>query len=100
MVEQRMSRRFWRHLIWQQPSLHMKPMRSISTGAVADWRNCDINLGERFRLLAGLTGRCPAAVKIGFRALTDSFGAERRIASAPDRETSLRSRPRRCMAGF
>jgi hypothetical protein len=35
-----------------------------------------------------------------FRALTDSIGAERRIASAPDWETSLRSRRRRCMGGI
>src|SRR2546425_3173878 len=80
------------------------PRRALSQSAgsatrVAFWRNCDINLGERLQASRGTHRPVSRGCETRFRALTDSFGAERRIASAPDRETSLRSRRRRCMAG-
>jgi hypothetical protein len=50
----------------------------LQGGAVAFWRNCDINLGERFQASRGTHRPVSRGCENRFRALTDSVGAERR----------------------
>ena len=45
---------------------------------VVIWRNCDIKLGERFQASRGTHRAVSRGCENRFRALTDSFGAERR----------------------